>query len=52
LLGRGARAPAEQWVLRGYQDNTDSITWGGRDVYDIRSAAEGVALDGSKYRDW
>jgi len=48
----GARAPAEQWVLRGYQDNADSITWGGRDVYDIRSAAEGVALDGSKYRDW
>ncbi len=48
----GARDPAEQWVLRGYQDATESITWGGRDVYDIRSASEGTALDGSRYREW
>jgi len=48
----GARAPAEQWVLRGYQDSTESITWGGRDVYDIRTASEGTALDGSRYKEW
>jgi general secretion pathway protein G len=47
-----ARAPAEQWVLRGYQDTADSLTWGGRDVYDIRSASEGTALDGTRHRDW
>jgi general secretion pathway protein G len=47
-----ARAPAEQWVLRGYQDTTDSLTWGGRDVYDVRSASEGAALDGTRHKDW
>jgi general secretion pathway protein G len=47
-----ARAPAEQWVLRGYQDSPDSLVWGGRDVYDLRTASEGTALDGSKYKDW
>jgi general secretion pathway protein G len=47
-----ARAPAEQWVVRGYQDAADSLTWGGRDVYDIRSASEGTALDGTRHRDW
>ena len=47
-----ARAPAEHWVVRGYQDATDTIVWGGRDVYDVRSASEASALDGSRYKDW
>jgi general secretion pathway protein G len=44
--------PAEQWVLSAYQDGADSSIWGGRDVYDIRTAAEGSALDGSRYQEW
>ena len=47
-----ARAPAEQWVLRSYQDGRDSIAWGGRDVYDVRSASENTALDGTQYKEW
>lgn len=47
-----ARPNAEHWVLLGYQDSADTIVWGGRDVYDVRSAAQGGALDGSRYRDW
>lgn len=47
-----ARAPAEQWVVRGYQDAADTVVWGGRDVYDVRSASEGTALDGTRYKDW
>ncbi len=47
-----ARPPAEQWILRSYQDEADSIVWGGRDVYDIRSASDGAALDGTSYKDW
>jgi general secretion pathway protein G len=47
-----AKTPADQWVLRGYQDERDSITWGGRDVYDIRSGSENTALDATKYKDW
>jgi len=44
--------PADQWVLRGYQDAVDSNMWGGRDVYDVRTAYDGVAIDGTKYRSW
>jgi general secretion pathway protein G len=45
-------SPPEQWVLRGYQDEPDSLVWGGKDVYDVRSAAENVAIDGTRYKDW
>lgn len=47
-----AKPPEEQWVLRGYQDERDSIMWGGRDVYDVRSASEATALDSTRYKDW
>jgi general secretion pathway protein G len=47
-----ARPPAEQWILRGYQDAADSIVWGGRDIYDIRSSSDNTALDGTKYKEW
>ncbi len=45
-------SPAVQWVLRGYQDEPDARVWGGKDVYDVRSAAEQTAIDGSHYQDW
>lgn len=51
-FGDAARSPAEQWVLRGYQDEPDSITWGGRDVYDLRTASDDTALDGTRLKDW
>lgn len=41
-----------EWGLRSYQDRPDSTTWGGQNVYDVRSLAEGTALDGTKYKDW
>jgi general secretion pathway protein G len=40
------------WVKRSYQDKADSSSWGGQNVYDVRSKAEGTALDGTKYKDW
>jgi general secretion pathway protein G len=42
----------EQWGLRGYQDEVNSILWGGRDVFDVRSASGKKAIDGSLYKDW
>jgi general secretion pathway protein G len=42
----------DDWVLRSYQDDPDATTWGGENVYDIRTSSDGVALDGSKYADW
>jgi len=47
-----AKAPLEQWVLRSYSDGPDAIVWGGRDVYDVRSAAQATAIDGTRYKDW
>ena len=41
-----------EWGLRAYQDRPDSFSWGGSNVYDVYSKATGVALDGTKYRDW
>lgn len=46
------RPPAEHWIWRGYQDAPDAGTWGGGDVYDIRSASPQVALDGSRISSW
>lgn len=51
-FAEAAKPPAEQWAVRGYQDASDSLVWGGRDVYDVRSASESVGLDGTRYKDW
>jgi general secretion pathway protein G len=40
------------WGLRAYQDAADAKVWGGNNVYDVYSKAEGVGLDGTKYRIW
>jgi general secretion pathway protein G len=40
------------WGMRSMQDPPDSSVWGGQNVFDVYSKAPGVALDGSKYRDW
>ena len=44
--------PEDQWVLISYRDSVDSITWGGEDVYDVRSNSDKTAIDGTAYRDW
>jgi len=41
-----------EWGLRAYQDDPDSKSWGGGNVYDVYSKSDGTALDGSKYSDW
>lgn len=46
------KPPVEQWVIRGYQDEPDATIPGGKDVYDVRSQSERVAIDGTRYRDW
>jgi len=42
----------EDWELRSYQDDPDATSWGGENIYDIRTSSDGVALDGTKYADW
>ena len=41
-----------EWGMRCYQDDADSTSWCGDNVYDIYTLAEGTALDGSKLKDW
>lgn len=42
----------EQWTSRGYQDAPNSLSWNGKDVYDVRSASTRKAIDGTSYKDW
>ncbi|MEO6212165.1 MAG: prepilin-type N-terminal cleavage/methylation domain-containing protein [Vicinamibacterales bacterium] len=43
---------SSEWGMRSYQDKPDSTSWGGQNVFDVYTKAEGKALDGTKYRDW
>jgi general secretion pathway protein G len=41
-----------EWDLRSAYDSADSNSWGGENVFDVRSKSDGTALNGEKYRDW
>ena len=40
------------WGFRSYQDEPDSYSWGGQNIYDVYTKSSETALDGTKYRDW
>ena len=40
------------WDLRSCYDAVDSDSWGGENVFDVRSKSKGTALNGEKYSDW
>jgi len=40
------------WGLRSVQDEVDSYSWGGQDVFDVYTTSTGTALDGTKYSEW
>ena len=41
-----------EWNLQSVQDEPDSRSWGGSNVFDVHSKSQGTALDGTKYADW
>jgi general secretion pathway protein G len=41
-----------EWGLRSYQDDWDSETWGGENVFDVYSLSEGMGLNGIPYAQW
>ena len=41
-----------EWNLQSVQDDPDSTSWGGKNVFDVHSKSQGTALDGTKYADW
>jgi general secretion pathway protein G len=41
-----------EWDLRSLYDNSDSSSWGGENVFDVRSQSKATALNGEKYNEW
>ncbi len=41
-----------EWGLRSFQDEPDSWTWGGQNVYDVYSLSGGRGIDKTYYKDW
>jgi general secretion pathway protein G len=40
------------WGLRSNQDDPDSDSFGGQNVFDVHTKSTGTALDGTKYSTW
>lgn len=41
-----------EWDLRSCYDASDAGSWGGENVFDVRSKSTETALNGEKYSDW
>jgi general secretion pathway protein G len=41
-----------EWDLRSNYDSYDAGSWGGENVFDVRSKSKETALNGEKYSDW
>ena len=41
-----------EWNMRSMQDEANSDSWGGQNVFDVATKSQGTALDGTKYADW
>jgi general secretion pathway protein G len=41
-----------EWGMRCYQDEPDSTSWCGQNVWDVYSKSEGKGLDGTLYKEW
>jgi general secretion pathway protein G len=41
-----------EWGLRAVQDDPDSDSWSGHNVFDVYSQSTATAIDGTKYKDW
>jgi general secretion pathway protein G len=41
-----------EWGMRSMQDDPNSDSWDGNNVFDVYTKSQGEALDGTKYKDW
>jgi general secretion pathway protein G len=41
-----------EWGLRSNQDDADSDSFGGQNVFDVHTKSTGTAIDGTKYSTW
>ncbi len=42
----------DRWGMRSMQDDPDSLSWGGGNVFDVYSRSRNEALDGTRYSEW
>ncbi|HEY7617045.1 MAG TPA: type II secretion system protein [Terriglobales bacterium] len=42
----------KEWGLRSMQDDPDSESWNGDNVFDVYTKSQGTALDGTPYKEW
>jgi general secretion pathway protein G len=40
------------WGLRSVQDDPDSMSWGGQNVFDVYTRSMDRSLDGTSYSEW
>jgi general secretion pathway protein G len=41
-----------EWGMRSMQDDPESESWGGQNVFDVYTKAQGSGLDGTSYKTW
>lgn len=41
-----------EWGVHSMEDDPESDSWDGNQVWNVYSKAQGTALDGTRYRDW
>src|SRR5882724_8052994 len=42
----------DDWGMRSMQDDADSDSWGGQNLFDVYSKSERTGLDGTQYKQW
>jgi general secretion pathway protein G len=51
-LPRDPMTNSKEWGMRCYEDEPDSTSWCGSNVWDVYTKSNATALDGTRYRDW
>ena len=51
-IPRDPMTNSDDWGLRSMQDDPQSMSWGGENLFDVYTKSQDIALDGSQYADW
>ena len=51
-IPRDPMTNSDDWGLRSMQDDPQSMSWGGENLFDVYPKSQDTALDGSQYADW